>query len=186
MHLASKHAHSGDALPYAMSYEKYVEHYVITPEEAMGMSNYDRKLHRQKFRAINKNYARSTEKRKETKRQKTIKARTKAKIAELLEKLNTSITAEDYMLLIDLPCRKANFDWISNDFYPGRPNIDIESRYSQWITMGKIFKAKLEKSKISKSHREAKIYCVRFLFDYIFCYLPHWKELHPNSPPNST
>lgn len=190
MHLAGKHRQFSDAHPHAMSYDKYVEYFAVSPEEAAAMSKADRQDHRNKLRPRKKDSARPMKHTKETTRQSAIRERTKEKntkplaptpLHNLIAKLNSAVTAEDYMLFVELPRRPASFDWITDDFYPGRPDIGIQSRFSQWIVMSAIFIAKIEKSKNAKSYREAKINCVRFLFDYVFCYLPHWKELHPDS-----
>ncbi|MBM1183721.1 site-specific integrase [Pseudomonas lundensis] len=191
MHLISKRAHNEDIAQNIKGYDEYVKYYVMTPEEAQTLPTHDRKLRRFKIRNINKQYARSSPNAKLKRKERAIIERSKARIEKaqrageeseaLYNDFHSSISAEDYLLLISLPPRKPDFDWVTNDFYPGRSHIEIEKTYNQWVVMAKIFVAKLYSSKNSPGHITSQINHIKFLFDYIFFYLPVWKELHPDS-----
>ncbi|KEZ29293.1 hypothetical protein A3SK_0100065 [Pseudomonas amygdali pv. tabaci str. 6605] len=191
MYLISKRAHNEDIAQNIKNYDEYVKYYVMTPEEAQSIPTHDRKLRRFKIRNINKQYARSSPKAKLKRKERTLMERQKARldkaqrVAEesmaLYDELHSSIFAEDYLLLLSLPPRKPDFNWVKNDFYPGRAHIEIENTYSQWVTMANIFVAKLNKSNNSRNYIDNQINHIKFLFDYIFFYLPVWKELHPGS-----
>ena len=194
MYLISKRAHNDDIAQNIKDYDEYVKYYVMTPEEAKTLPEVDRKLRRFRIRNINKQYARSSPNAKLKRKERTIIERQKARIEKaqriveesnaLYNELHSSISAEDYLLLLTLPPRKPDFSWVTNDFYPGRSHIEIEQTYGQWITMAEIFIAKLNNPnapKNSRSYIDNQIQHLKFLFDYIFFYLPLWKELHPNS-----
>ena len=189
LHLATKRYHFGDASDHAMSYGQYLEHFALTPEESRSISSTDPNIRRHEIRKINKRYGYKQS--KVPQKHKTIRSRLNAKpiFAKngvqasdyLVNELSKSVSAEDYILFIEIPKREHNFDWISNDFYPGRGHIDIESNYNQWRTIGNAFIKKVNKPKNSDSYTNTQIDHIRFLFDYIFCYLPFWKEQHPES-----
>ncbi|AQL36282.1 site-specific integrase [Pseudomonas syringae] len=192
MYLAAKRTHEGDASRYTKTYLEYVKYYVMTPEEANSLPTHDMKLRRYKIRNINRQYARPSPKAIENRREQKIKQRAEQLLSEaggavtedgsLLDTLSMAVSAEDYMLLVEFPKRNANLDWISNTFYPGRQKIEIMEHYSQWIQMGNTFFTKLQKSKRkSQSYIDAQVNDFRFLLDYVFCYLPLWKEQHPDS-----
>jgi len=191
MYLAAKRSHEGAAHPYAKTYMQYVKYYVMTPEESRNMPTHDKELRRYKIRNINRQYARPSPQAKEKRREQSIRQRAEQLLKKsqgtitldenLLYKLGTDVSAEDYMLLIEFPSRTANLEWIANNYYPGRGHIDIVQNYSQWILMGQKFVIKCKKSTKSSNFIRAQINDLRFLFDYVFCYLPLWKELHPDS-----
>ena len=62
--------------------------------------------------------------------------------------------------------------------YPGREHIEIETISSLWL---KIFEDFLE-FRAATGSEESDGLCseLKLLKDYLFCYLPWWKELHPN------
>lgn len=191
MFLASKRFRNEDVLKHAMTFDQYVKYYAMTPDEAESIPKHDRKLRRNKIRNIHNQYARSSPEAKLKRKERTIIARAQARVEKaqraaekndaLYGELYSSISPEDIILLTSLPPRKPDFEWVKNNFYPGRSHIEIEKTYYQWITMAAVFAAKLNSSKNSKSHIENQITHIKFLFDYIFFYLPTWKELHPNS-----
>lgn len=191
MYLLSKRAHNQDISSYVKSYKEYVKYYVMSPEEVESLPTHDRKLRRFRIRNINKQYARSSPESQLKKKELAIKEREQARIKKfnnivangekLYGKLRDSIAPEDYLLFTSLPPRKPDFDWISNSFYPGRAHVEIEEAYAQWAILGRIFVAKLESGKNSKRYIKSQINNIKFLFDYVFFYLPLWKEQHPNS-----
>ncbi|MCF5220703.1 site-specific integrase [Pseudomonas syringae] len=194
MYLISKRAHNESIAQNIKDYDEYVKYYVMTPEEASNIPTHDRKLRRYKIRNINREYARSSPTAKLKRKERTIIERQMARIEKaqrvadeseaLYNELHSSISAEDYLLLLSLPPRKPDFNWVTNDFYPGRSHIEIEKTYRQWVTMAEIFVAKLinpNNPKNSRSYIDNQIQHIKFLFDYIFFYLPMWKELHPTS-----
>lgn len=191
MHLISKRIRNEDISAHIKSYEEYVRYYVMTPEEADSLSKYDRILRRHKIRYINKRYGRSSPEAQLRQKERRAKEKLEAAIEEakrltaeknhLYEKLCETVSAEDYFIHTSLPLRKPDFKWVTNSFYPGRPNVEIENTYAQWIRMGEIFASKLEHGRSSKSFIARQINHVRFLFDYIFFYLPLWNDQHPSS-----
>ncbi|KPC55951.1 Uncharacterized protein AC509_1861 [Pseudomonas amygdali pv. morsprunorum] len=145
MHLAIKRHHFGNASAHAMSYEQYIAHFVLTPEESKNIPSDDPNARRNEIRKINKSYGHK--KGPGPKKHQTIRSRARSDLAQavsgstgeaLLDELSKSVSAEDYILFVEIPRRGHDFEWISNDFYPSRTHVDIESRYSQWITLGKV------------------------------------------------
>ncbi len=64
--------------------------------------------------------------------------------------------------------------------YPGREHIDIADSSSLWM---KIFADFMKYREISgREDTESIVSELKILKDYLFCYLPWWKELYPAAP----
>lgn len=74
--------------------------------------------------------------------------------------------------------KDSNNNWMKNGFYPGRDHVNVEQMAADWIDLGKTYLSTLKGSHGSIKSAKAHL---RILFDYIFCYLPWWFELNPDT-----
>lgn len=77
--------------------------------------------------------------------------------------------------------KRGGFDWLTElPRYPGRDHISLESLVPYWR---QVFKAFLKHRKEVKGYEDQKAVTssLNHLADYLFLYLPWWKELYPDS-----
>lgn len=77
--------------------------------------------------------------------------------------------------------KRSGFDWLSElPRYPGRDHVALEKLVPCWR---KVFKAFLKHRKEVKGYEDDRgvISSLNSLADYLFLYLPWWKELYPDS-----
>lgn len=80
--------------------------------------------------------------------------------------------------------RYEDFSWLKNGFYPliSPRNSDIDSLASHWKAGVKLYYDYLDNVKsFGKRSRTTQLQNVGFMMDYLFCYLPLWRNANPNT-----
>lgn len=74
-----------------------------------------------------------------------------------------------------------NFSWLANGAYIGLEHIDIETLSGHWRAAILLFDSYLDKKEVGARTRAQYGVHVALLMDYLFCYLPLWREANENS-----
>ncbi|MEB0043591.1 hypothetical protein [Pseudomonas sp. MH10] len=78
--------------------------------------------------------------------------------------------------------RKAKgFTWLVNGAYPGLENVNLDYLSTHWKAAIELLSKHLDKKKIFGRTRNTYYSEVALLMDYIFCYLPIWKQQNKKS-----
>lgn len=152
-----------------MSTEEFKDYFAVPPEDAVAMTP----KHRERARRAYKS--------KWSQEKKAIRQQAKDKaITEQLEK--GELTIEQLSMLTPRPERSSNnFEWLKNNYYTGREHIDIDKLSRHWLAAANYYLSYLERQNHSTNWRRAKVRTIKFLFDYLFCYIPMWIEANPHT-----
>lgn len=97
-----------------------------------------------------------------------------------------SITTHDAVLamLKTLGQRTAQMDWLGGvPTFPGREHIDVENLSAKWLPSIRAWLHHRKNVQGYRSDSDVRA-SLNALVDYLFLYLPWWKELYPNSNVN--
>lgn len=112
------------------------------------------------------------------------------KKASTLEKISADIEAGVEPDRIALSIRQLvkrryeDFSWLKNGFYPliSAKDADIDSLANHWKAAVKLYYDYLDNVKtFGKKSRNTQLRNVAFLMDYLFCYLPLWRNANPET-----
>jgi len=88
---------------------------------------------------------------------------------------------EGYFSALASQRHRKGLSWLNDNFYGNRPELDISTSTQWWRPAMQSYRQYLNR-KVEKSARGQTASYLNILWDYVFCYLPHWRSINPDSP----
>ncbi|WP_322614496.1 hypothetical protein [Pseudomonas sp. BIC9C] len=94
---------------------------------------------------------------------------------------HASDNPEEYFAALSTQKRGEGLNWLNGGYYRYRPELDLSTAVEWWKPAIEDYQKYLN-GRVAKSRRGQLKSFLNILCDYVFCYIPHWCYLHPDSP----